>query len=128
MLLGTKEKIVTLTQMKLAPASLAMAFATSVLPQPGGPYKSTPVAMSIPIACRKNQVMEVERNNFSIIETVTYINPRRLWIEDIMFICFSGALCNRWESPSNLVSFLSLYRVSGHLNDPNANIMIVLHQ
>lgn len=103
MLLGTKEKTVTLTQMKLAPASLAMAFATSVLPQPGGPYKSTPVAMSIPIACMKNQVMEVNRNQIRIIETVTYMNPRRLWIEDIMFICFSGALCDRWESPSNLL-------------------------
>lgn len=99
MLLRTKEKTVTLTQMKLAPASLAMAFATSVLPQPGGPYKSTPVAMSIPIACR-NQVMKVERNQISSIESVTYMNPRKLWIKDIMFICFSGALCDTRESPS----------------------------
>jgi hypothetical protein len=32
----------TLMGMKLSPASVASAFATSVLEQPGGPYSSTP--------------------------------------------------------------------------------------
>lgn len=40
----------TFTEIKLAPASLAIAFATRVLPQPGGPYRRTPVAISIPNA------------------------------------------------------------------------------
>lgn len=37
-------------EMKLAPASLATALATSVLPQPGGPYSSTPAAADRPMA------------------------------------------------------------------------------
>jgi len=44
----------TLTEIKLAPASLAIAFATRVLPQPGGPYRRTPVAMSIPNAYKSH--------------------------------------------------------------------------
>mmetsp|Transcript_12429 Transcript_12429/g.38673 ORF Transcript_12429/g.38673 Transcript_12429/m.38673 type:complete len:301 (-) Transcript_12429:556-1458(-) len=37
-----------LIEMKLAPDSFAMAFATSVFPQPGGPYSSTPDGLSMP--------------------------------------------------------------------------------
>jgi hypothetical protein len=39
-------------EMKFAPASLAIAFATSVFPHPGGPYNKTPVASGRPIACK----------------------------------------------------------------------------
>lgn len=38
--------------MKFAPLSAATAFATNVLPHPGGPYKSTPVAAERPIAAK----------------------------------------------------------------------------
>jgi len=41
---------VTLMEMKLTPDSLAMALATSVFPQPGGPYSNTPVAEPKPMA------------------------------------------------------------------------------
>ena len=44
----------TLMLMKLAPLSLATALATSVLPQPGGPYSSTPVAADRPIAAKRS--------------------------------------------------------------------------
>lgn len=37
-----------LTEIKLIPASLAIAFARRVLPHPGGPQRSTPVGRSIP--------------------------------------------------------------------------------
>lgn len=36
--------------MKLIPASFAMAFANNVLPQPGGPHNNTPVGTSKPSA------------------------------------------------------------------------------
>lgn len=42
----------TLMLMKLAPLSAATAFATSVLPQPGGPYSSTPPAADRPMAAK----------------------------------------------------------------------------
>lgn len=38
------------TEMKLIPASLAIAFANKVLPQPGGPHKRTPVGVFMPNA------------------------------------------------------------------------------
>lgn len=37
-----------LTEMKLAPLSLAMAFASKVFPHPGGPYSSTPAGIVRP--------------------------------------------------------------------------------
>ena len=39
-----------LTEMKLIPASLAMAFAKSVFPQPGGPQSKTPEGRDNPKA------------------------------------------------------------------------------
>jgi hypothetical protein len=39
-----------LTEMKLIPASLAMAFANKVLPQPGGPQSKTPEGLESPKA------------------------------------------------------------------------------
>lgn len=39
-----------LTDIKLMPASLAIAFASNVFPQPGGPHKRTPVGVFIPNA------------------------------------------------------------------------------
>ena len=44
----------TLMEMKLAPLSLAAALATSVLPQPGGPYSSTPVGANRPSAAKRS--------------------------------------------------------------------------
>ena len=44
----------TLIEMKLAPLSLADALATSVLPQPGGPYRSTPVGADKPSAAKRS--------------------------------------------------------------------------
>lgn len=44
------------TDMKLIPASLAMALAKSVLPQPGGPYNKTPLAIIPPISFSKTSV------------------------------------------------------------------------
>ena len=41
-------------EMKLAPLSLAAALATSVLPQPGGPYSSTPVGADRPSAVKRS--------------------------------------------------------------------------
>lgn len=38
------------TDMKLIPASLAIAFANNVLPQPGGPHNKTPVGVVKPNA------------------------------------------------------------------------------
>lgn len=34
-----------LTEIKLIPASLAMALASNVFPQPGGPHNNTPLAV-----------------------------------------------------------------------------------
>lgn len=39
-----------LTEIKLMPASFAIALARSVLPQPGGPHKSTPEGLERPKA------------------------------------------------------------------------------
>lgn len=36
------------TEIKFIPASLAMAFASKVLPQPGGPHSKTPVGVFKP--------------------------------------------------------------------------------
>ena len=41
-------------EMKLAPLSLAAALATRVLPQPGGPYSSTPVGADRPSAAKRS--------------------------------------------------------------------------
>mmetsp|Transcript_51813 Transcript_51813/g.110147 ORF Transcript_51813/g.110147 Transcript_51813/m.110147 type:complete len:237 (+) Transcript_51813:762-1472(+) len=43
-----------LTEMKLAPDSLAMAFARRVFPQPGGPYSSTPAGSGSPSASNRS--------------------------------------------------------------------------
>lgn len=42
----------TFILIKFAPLSAATAFATSVLPHPGGPYSSTPDALDRPIAAK----------------------------------------------------------------------------
>ena len=44
----------TFMDMKLAPLSLATALATSVLPHPGGPYRSTPVGSARPSAAKRS--------------------------------------------------------------------------
>lgn len=41
-----------LTEMKLIPASLAMALASNVFPQPGGPHNNTPVGAVKPNALK----------------------------------------------------------------------------
>jgi hypothetical protein len=53
----------TFTEIKLAPASFATAFATRVLPQPGGPYRRTPVAISIPNAYTNTRATKKIINN-----------------------------------------------------------------
>ncbi len=45
-----KNLALTLMEMKFAPESLATAFANNVLPQPGGPYNNTPLAVVSPNA------------------------------------------------------------------------------
>ena len=41
-------------EMKFALLSFATAFATRVLPQPGGPYSSTPVGAAMPSAAKRS--------------------------------------------------------------------------
>lgn len=41
-----------LTEMKLIPASFAIALASNVLPQPGGPHNNTPVGVVNPRAVK----------------------------------------------------------------------------
>lgn len=41
-----------LTEIKLIPASLAMALANNVFPQPGGPHNNTPLAADKPNALK----------------------------------------------------------------------------
>ena len=41
-----------LTEMKLIPASFAIALASNVLPQPGGPHSNTPMGVVNPRAVK----------------------------------------------------------------------------
>lgn len=86
---------VTLMEMKLARLSFATAFANSVLPQPGGPYKSTPAGTLIPrrwylrIVAERTVPHHCHQRRLRCLGAVAHTSSPAVWACVRFRVCFA---------------------------------------